>query len=61
MGAPNITGTYALNMGLLIRASSTPDVFGQTMAASDCGLEAETATERHLQWMRDADGRLVFQ
>jgi hypothetical protein len=33
MGTPNITGTFALNMGLLIRASSPPNLFGQTMAA----------------------------
>ncbi|MGB6102392.1 MAG: hypothetical protein WBF88_00900 [Pusillimonas sp.] len=41
MGTANLTGTYNVNLGILIRASSPPNLFGQTLAASDCGLEAE--------------------
>lgn len=41
MGTPNLQGTWTLDMGLLIRASSPPNLFGFTLAASDCCLEAE--------------------
>lgn len=54
MGTPNLTGVYTLNMGLLIRASSPPNLFGHTLAASDCGLTAEL----ELFGIGNADGEL---
>lgn len=41
MGTPNITGTFELDMGLLIRASSPPNLYGHALAASMCCLKAE--------------------
>jgi len=40
MGTPNLIGTYDLDMSLVVRASSPPNLSGQTMAATDCCLPA---------------------
>ena len=39
MGTPNITGTWSGTGRILIRASSPPNLFGQTAASSDCGVD----------------------
>lgn len=36
MGTPNLSGTYTGSGGIVIRASSPADIYGQTLAASDC-------------------------
>lgn len=41
MGTPNLSGTYTGTGSILIRASSPPNLFGHTLAASDCCLDWE--------------------